>query len=67
MCRCSTRGHGSVVDLAMLGLQLDSIILKVFSNLYVSMILYTQLYENICTHHCLAHVVCNMNTSFVEL
>ena len=37
-----TWGHGLVVDLAVLGLRLDSMILKVFSNLNDSMILYAQ-------------------------
>ena len=39
MCRRSAQGHGLVVDLAVLGLQLDSMILKVFSNLNYSVIL----------------------------
>lgn len=38
LCRCSTSGHSLVVDLAGSDLQLDSIILKVFSNLNYSMI-----------------------------
>jgi len=33
MCRCGALGRGSVVDLAVLGLQLDLMIIKVFSNL----------------------------------
>ncbi|KAK4825110.1 LOW QUALITY PROTEIN: hypothetical protein QYF61_024001 [Mycteria americana] len=38
-CRCGAQGHGLVVDLAVLGLRLDSMILKVFSNLNDSLIL----------------------------
>lgn len=38
MCRCVVQGHGLTMDLAVLDLQLDSMILKVFSNLYDSMI-----------------------------
>ena len=39
MCRCGAKGRGLVVDLAGLGLQLDSMTLSVFSNLRDSMIL----------------------------
>lgn len=38
LCRCGTCGHGFVVGLAMLGEQLDSMILEGFSNLNYSMI-----------------------------
>lgn len=33
MCKCGAWGHGLVVDLAVVGLLLDLIILKVMSNL----------------------------------
>ena len=39
VCRHGTWGHGLVVDLAVLGLQLDLIILKVFANVIDSVIL----------------------------
>ena len=39
MCRCGTERHGLVVDLAVSGLQLALMILKVFLNLNYSMIL----------------------------
>jgi len=39
MCRCGAQGHGLVVDLAVLGMWLDSMILKFFSSLNGSMIL----------------------------
>jgi len=32
MYRCGAKGHGLVADLAVLGLQSDSMILKVFCN-----------------------------------
>jgi len=38
ICRCGTSGRGLVVDLALLGIWLDSMILKVYSNLSGSMI-----------------------------
>ena len=39
MCRCGTEESGLVVDLVVLGLQLNSLILKVFSNLNDSTVL----------------------------
>jgi len=38
MCRCGTSGHG-LLDMVVLGGQLDLMILEVFSNLNDSMIL----------------------------
>lgn len=37
-CRCVIQGHGLMMDLAVLDLKLDSMILKVYSNLHDSMI-----------------------------
>jgi len=45
MCRCGTEEHGLVVDLAVLGLRLDSMILKVFSKINDSMILMVSYYK----------------------
>jgi len=42
MYKSGTWGHGLVVDWAVLGLQLDSMFLKVFSNLNDSVILLIQ-------------------------
>ena len=39
MCRCGASGHGLGVELAALGLRLDSMIVRVFSKLNDSMIL----------------------------
>lgn len=39
MCGCGTWGHCSVVDLAVVGSWLDSMVLEGFSNLKDSMIL----------------------------
>jgi len=39
MCRCGAYKHDLVVDLAVLDLRLDSMILKILSNLKRSMIL----------------------------
>ena len=39
MCRRDAQGHGLVVELAVLGLRLDSMILRVCSNLKDSMLL----------------------------
>jgi len=39
MCRCGTERHGLLVDLVVFGLLFHSMFLKVFSNLYDSMIL----------------------------
>lgn len=40
MCKCGTEGHGLVVDLVVLDKQLDLMVLKVFSSLKNSEILY---------------------------
>lgn len=35
MCSCVIQGHSLMMDLALLDLRLDSMILKVFSNLHI--------------------------------
>ena len=48
-CRCGAHGHGLVVDLVALGLRLDLMILRVFSNLNDSMILILGIAHHLCT------------------
>jgi len=66
MCRCGTLGHGLMVDLAVFGLHLQSMILRAFSNLSDSMILIHLNMSVCCTWLLLSHLVALSKSNLCE-